>query len=227
MQEHDSSTRFAGFAIAVTALTLVVNISLFAAFFGRVPAADEAGGPTPVERAEHLTENWSALSTLWFIEVGVYLVLAVSALALVTETRGGVSWCPRRIAWSAVALGAIIQVAMYAYMLGGYAAAISVVAAEPGLVDAMYRSALVLFFAGNVAMFFGFGAVFASEIKHARLLNRRVAWVGSIVCVGVAVLMLAVVVTGVPFVVAAPPALVAHFFLAYLGFRIGTRATAA
>ena len=114
---------------------------------------------------------------------------------------------------------------MYAYMLGGYAAAISVVAAEPGLLDAMYRSALVLFFAGNVAIFFGFGAAFASEIKHPWVLKQRVAWVGSIVCIGVALLMLAVVATGVPFVVAAPPALVAHFFMAYLGFRMG-RSTA-
>ncbi len=222
MQEHDNSTRFAGFAIAIAVLTLVVNITLFATFFGSVPAADEAVGPTPVERAAHLTEHWKALSALWFVEVGVYVVLAVSALVLVSESKGGIGWCPRRAAWSAVAVGATIQVAMYAFMLGGYAAAVSVVATEPGLLDAMYRSALVLFYAGNVAILFGFGAAYASEVKHARVIKHRMAWVGSIVCIGVALLIIGVSATDVPFVAAAPPALVAHVLMAYLGFRIGT-----
>ena len=227
MQEHDNSTRYAGFAIAVTGLTLVVNITLYATFFGSVPAADEAVGPTPAERAAHLTENWKALSALWFVEVGLYLALAASALVLVSGSKGGIGWCPRRAAWSAVAVGAAIQVAMYAFMLGGYAAAVPVVATEPGLLDAMYRSALVLFFAGNVAMFFGFGAAYASEVKHPSVLTHRIAWVGSIVCIGVALLMLTVAATDIPFVAAAPPALVAHVLIAYLGFRIGVSSAVA
>ncbi len=227
MHEHDNSTRFAGFAIAITSLTLVINITLFATLFGKVPAADQAAGPTPVERAAHLTEHWGALSALWFVEVGLYVVLAMSALVLVSQSKGGVSWCPRRVAWSAVAVGAAVQVAMYAFMLGGYAAAIPVVATEPGLLDAMYRSALVLFFAGNVAMFFGFGSAFASEVTHARVLQHRVAWVGSVVCIGTAALILGVAATDVPFVAAAPAALVAHILMAYFGLRIGTSAKVA
>jgi hypothetical protein len=110
---------------------------------------------------------------------------------------------------------------MYAFMLGGYAAAIPVVSTEPGLLDAMYRSALVLFYAGNVAMLFGIGAAYASEINHARVLKHRIAWVGSIVCIGVALLMLVVAATDIPFIAAAPPALAAHVLMAYLGLRIG------
>ncbi len=227
MQDHDNSTRFAGFAIAIVALTLVVNITIFATFFGKVPAADEAVGPTPVERAAHLTEHWGALSTLWFVEVGLYLLLAMSALVLVSDTRGGVRWCPRRVAWSAVAVGAATQVAMYAFMLGGYAAAVAVVATEPGLLDAQYRSALILFYAGNVAMFLGFGAAFASEVQDTGAMNHRMAWVGSIVCIGVALLILIVSATDIPFIAAAPPALLAHFFMAYLGYRIGKTAAVA
>ena len=221
MPEHDNSTRYAGFAIATAALTLVVNITIFATFFGSVPAADETVGPTAVERAAHLTEHWRALSVMWFVEVGVYVVLATSALVLVRESKGGISWCPRRVAWAAVTVGATIQIPMYAFMLGGYAAAIPAVATEPGLLDAMYRPALVLFYAGNVAILSGFGAAYASEVKHARVLKRHIAWVGSIVCIGAAVLILAVAATDVPFVTAAPPALAAHVLMAYLGVRIG------
>ncbi len=220
MQEHDNATRYAGFAIATVFIILVVNISLFATFFGNVPAADDAVGPTPVERAAHLAEHWTALSTLWFVEVGVYVVLAMSALVLASESKGGVIWCPRRAAWSAVAVGSTIQVAMYAFMLGGYAAAIPVAETEPGLLDAMYRSALVLFYAGNVAIFLGFGAAYASEAKSAGVLNHRIAFVSCIVCIGVALLMLVVAATEVPFVAAAPPLLLPMSWSHISGFAL-------
>ena len=53
-----TTERWAGFAILTSSLIVLVNITLFGAFFGRVPAADPAAGPTPVERAAHLSEQW-------------------------------------------------------------------------------------------------------------------------------------------------------------------------
>ena len=220
MDDHTSAVRWAGYAILASALMIFVNITLFGAFFGNVPAADPAAGPTPVERAAHLSEQWTALSTLWVIEVGFYTVMAISATVLVTRTEGGVGWWPRPAAWAAVAVGATIQVAMYAFMLGGYAAAIPVVGTDPGLLDAMYRSPLVLFYAGNAAVFAGFGAAYASEVSTSALVASRTAWLGATVCFGAALLLLAVAALGIPFVAAAPFALLAHVLMAFLGFRI-------
>ena len=212
--------RWAGFAILISALIILVNITLFGAFFGNVPAADPVVGPTPVERAAHLSAQWVPLSTLWVIEVGFYTVMAIAATVLVTRTEGGWRWWPRPAAWAAVAVGATIQVAMYAFTLGGYAAAIPVVETNPGLLDAMYRSPLVLFYAGNAAIFAGFGAAYAAEMTASTLVTRRAAWVGGVVCYGAALLLLAVAALGIPFVAAAPFALVAHALMAYLGFRL-------
>ncbi|MGI9628217.1 MAG: hypothetical protein ACR2QM_15395 [Longimicrobiales bacterium] len=221
MTSQTNTKRWAGFAILISALVILVNITLFGAFFGNVPAADPAVGPTPLERATHLSEEWGPLSTLWVIEVGFYTVMAIAATVLVTRTDGGLKWWPRPAAWAAVAVGATIQVAMYAFMLGGYAAAIPVVETNPGLLDAMYRSPLVLFYAGNAAMFAGFGAAYSSEATASTIVTSRTAWVGAAVCYAAVLLLLAVAALGLPFVAAAPFALVAHGFMAYLGFRLG------
>ena len=221
MNNQTSTERWAGFAILISALIIFVNITLFGAFFGNVAAADPTVGPTPAERAAHLSEQWGALSTLWVIEVGFYTVMAIAAIVLVTRTDGGVKWWPRPAAWAAVAVGATIQVTMYAFMLGGYAAAIPVVRTDPGLLDAMYRSPLVLFYAGNAAIFAGFGAAYASEATGSILVSGRVARVGGAVCYAAALLLLAVAALGIPFVAAAPFALIAQALMAYLGYRIG------
>jgi len=219
---EDTSPRWAGFAVVLANLVLVVNITVFAAFFGNVPASDPIGGPTPVERAAHLIQHWGALSTLWVIEVAVYIVLAVGALLLAMKSKGGIALLPRAAAWSAVSIGAILQAAMYAFMLGGYVAAMPVVQNEPGLLDAMYRSALVLFYAGNAAIFVGCGSAFAPEIYPAGIMDRRAAALGAFVCFGAAGLLLAVALAGLPFVMAAPLALLAHVLIAYLGLRLAT-----
>ena len=220
MTVEGTSTRWAGIAIAFANAVLVVNISVFAAFFGNVPAADPTGGPTAVERAAHLTQHWGALSTLWVIEVAVYTVFAVAALVLAVRSEGGSALLPRAAAWSAASVGAVLQVAMYSFMLGGYPAAIPVAVTEPGLIDAMYRSALVLFFAGNAAIFVGCGAVYGSEVRAADIMGPRAAGLGALVCFAAAVLLLAVAIAGIPFVVAAPPALLAHALIVYLGLRV-------
>ena len=64
LTSQTSIVRWAGYAILISGLIILVNITLFGAFFGNVPAADPTVGPTPVERAAHLSEQWVPLSTL-------------------------------------------------------------------------------------------------------------------------------------------------------------------
>jgi hypothetical protein len=214
------STRWAGMAIAVSGFTLLITISLYGAVYGSVSAADPAVGVTSMDRADHLVENWGPLSKIWIAEVVAFLLMAVGAMVLAGKTYLGWALWPRQAAWAAVAAGAILQVVMYAFMLGGYAAAIPAAPEVPALLDAMNRSAVVLFNISNAAILLGFGAAFLSEAMDGEVLSRGVGWAGGLICWAGMGLLLLVVAGHLSLVAAAPFALVAHLFMVYFGYRL-------
>jgi hypothetical protein len=211
------SIRWAGAGIAISALILLFTITLYGAVFGAVTASDPVIGVSSVDRAQHLLENWRPLSLIWVAEVMAYLLMTVSSLVLVTEQKGGLPWFPRRAAWSLIGVGAVLQVAMYAFMLGGYPKSMLVAESNPGLLATMNEAALFLFFTSNAAILTGFGAAFGAEVTSELTVSRRVGWVGSFVCFGGALLILGVAGGRVSIVAAAPFALVAHGMMIYLG----------
>lgn len=215
-----TSTRWAGTAIALSGCTLLITISLYGALYGTVSPADPVTGVTSVDRANHLLESWGPLSRIWIAEVVAYLLMATGAMVLMGKTdRGWAAW-PRQAAWAAVAAGALLQMVMYAFMLGGYVAAIPAAQEAPALLDAMNRAARVLFNISNAAVLFGFGAAFVSEAIDGDVLSRGVGWTGGAICWAGMGLLLLVVAGHLSLVAAAPFALIAHGFMAYFGFRL-------
>jgi hypothetical protein len=212
-----TSIRWAGAGVAISALVLLVTIPLYGAVFGTVPASDPDIGVSTVDRAQHLLENWTPLSLIWVAEVMAYLLMAVASLVLVTELKGGMSWFPRRAAWSSIGVGAVLQVAMYAFMLGGYPQSMLVAESNPALLETMNEAALFLFYTSNATILMGFGAAFGAEATSALTVSRRVGWLGSFVCFGGMLLILGVAGGRISIVAAAPFALVAHGMMIYLG----------
>jgi hypothetical protein len=211
------SIRWAGAGIAISAFVLLVTITLYGAVFGAVPASDPDIGVSTVDRAQHLLENWTPLSVIWVSEVMAYLLMTVASLVLVPEVKGGMPWFPRRAAWSLIGAGAVLQVAMYAFMLGGYPRSMLVAESNPALLATMNEAALFLFYTSNAAILMGFGAAFGAEVTSAATVSGRVGRVGSFVCFGGVLLILGVAGGRISIVAAAPFALVAHVMMIYLG----------
>jgi hypothetical protein len=218
---QDAATvRWAGAGLAVSGITLLGTITVYGAVFSSIAATDPDVGVTVADKADHLIRNWGTLTALWVAEVTAYVLMAVSALVLVSESEGGVRWLPRRAAWAAIAVGAILQTAMYAFMLGGYQAAVEVADSMPALLQTFNDAAHFLFNASNAAILIGFGGAYASEAGSEVILSRRLGWIGSSVCFAGFVLLLAVAAQIISLVAVIPFALGAHVLMAYLGVRL-------
>lgn len=218
-----SEVRWGGMALALSALTFVVTIVLYAAVYGQPTGTGEGGDVTLQDAATHLVDRWWFISKVWMVEAVGMVVLAIGAFALQRRTVPGAKWFPARVAWSAVGIGALLQAVMYAFMLGGYPEATAEPEGSLGLYAVMRGGATFLFYLGNAALYFGLGGVFFSETSPAGLLPRWLAYVGAAFAFVTALLMIGLIAGVGDMLLAAPGAMVGFLLAAYLGILIWRR----
>ena len=108
--------------------------------------------------------------------------MSLSALVLQRRHRTGLPWLPSSVAWNAVALGAAILTAMYAFTLGCYPPALSAFHEQPGIFAALRGGVRSMFHVGMATMFFGLAGAFIGETAAKdRVIPRWVALVGAAV----------------------------------------------
>lgn len=214
------AVRWAGIGVAVSGFLLVVTIGLYGGVLGGATPSEPNLAVTIADQANHLASNWGLAAAIWVTEVGLFVVLATSAVVMVTESCGGAALFPKRAAWASVSVGAILQAGMYSFMLGGYPAAMSAVQTTPALFASLNGSAFFLFYLGNAAIFLGFAGLYLTEGSLGEVVSRRVGWIGSTTCVLGMILLVTVATGRISIVVAAPFALLAHLFIGYFGVAL-------
>lgn len=220
----DPTVRWAGAALAVAAIIFIVTANLYGLVLGPPRPNSPSAGLTAADRVHHIGENWGLASSLWIAESLAFVVMALSALSLLSRSEGGAPWLPRRAAWAAVAVGVLLQASMCAFMLGGYPAAIAAVGSVPSLFRAFNEAAYFLFYLSNATLLFGLSGVFLAEAGPSGVLP---SWIGraGAVCAAVGLILLVVVMSGIGSLFLVLPVVLLVFGLtAYLGFRIARAA---
>lgn len=182
------------------------------------------GGIVTVEdTARHILANADVLQTYWLIESAALSLTAISAFTLQSRQRSTV--VPTGWFWTAVGLGAALNLVMYVYTVGVYPAAASVAETQPALLQSARGASFFLFFLANAVMMLGLAGVFLGELLDTRrVLGRWLCLAGALFSAASfagAILGL----TAGPFVmgIVGPIALVATLLAALLGIGIARR----
>jgi hypothetical protein len=116
------------------------------------------------------------------------LLIGLAALVLQRRRQTGLPGCLASVAWIAVAVGASILTAQYAFTLGSYPPALAVFQEQPAIFAALRGGMRNLLYIGMAAMFFGLSGAFLAETSARDGILPR--WVA---VVGVAVTLLAAI----------------------------------
>lgn len=218
--DTQSDVRWGGALLALTAATFIVTIFLYAVVYGQPEPTGAEGEVTLQDRATHLSDRWWFISKVWIAESIAMMLLTVTGLALLTRAAPTLSWVPVRLAWGAVALGALLQTVMYTFMLGGYPSAIEDTDGSLALYGTLRDSASFLFYLGNAALYLGLAGVFLSEVSPQGVLPK---WLGigvAVVCLLTTFLMVGLIAGVGDMMLAAPGALIGYLAAVYLGLAI-------
>lgn len=173
-----TSRKIAGVLLTAAMICWIAMILAWSTLVGSPNLANPEGGLTVLDRAQHLIERQEGFRTVWIIEALAAMGLAIAAVTLLSQTRDDDG--PEAMAWSAVAVGAIVYVGMYGVMLGTYPLAAAAADASPAVLASAIGSAIALFFLSNVAFNAGFAALFFAQVrKDTPLLPRWAAWAGA------------------------------------------------
>lgn len=217
------SIRFSGAILALMSIVFIVTIVLFLVLFGNIDSSGVDGVVTTADRARHVLKHWATLKIYWVIEAIALCALAASGFVL--KDRPSTEKFPTSWFWVLFAIGAVVNVFMYAFTLGAYPAAAKVVDTTPALYEAMSSASFVVFFLANGLIYLGLsGALLGESYLSQRVLPQAILIPGAIICLVASTLVFMGLFVGstiMPF--AGPFAILGFVVVAVFGAAIARR----
>lgn len=218
---RDPSERWGGLLLAIGMLILLVCIVLYVFVLGNPEGSGPDGEVTNRDFARHITTYGVLVRAIWFNEMASSLLIAIAALVLGGRTPRRQSAWPMALLWTAVGVGATIQVASYGLTLGSYWHATAVIETDPALFDSLRGASSMIFGVGTLAVMGGLALrLFGEARSSAPLIHPSIGYVGGVAgIIGLGYPM--AFITGVDaFLMASPLAFLFFPIVLYLGVTI-------
>jgi hypothetical protein len=166
-------------------------------------------------RINQMLENWPLVANIWRAESLAAVMLAVSAGSFALDTKN--------LFWILVAVGHIIMILMFAFMLGSYSVAAEYHDQVPALFPLVNETALWIFAFSNLLFLSGMAGIYHQDTLLKRWLSR----IGLVIALLGIVIILTIFfgwLTFSQYLVAGPIITLLHLINACYGFR-GLRKT--
>ncbi len=221
---QDPSERWGGLLLAIGMLTLLVSIALYVFVLGNPEGSGPDGAITNRDFARHITTHGVLVRSIWFHEMVASLLIASAGLVVGGRTPHRQSAWPMALLWTAVGVGATIQVAGYGLTLGSYWHATGVVETDPAFFDALRGASSMIFGVGTLVVMGGLALLLFGEARSsAPLILPSIGYGGGIAGIlGLGYPM--AFITGVDaFLITSPLAFLFFPVVMYLGVKIWQR----
>ena len=218
---EDPSEHWSGLLLSVGILALLVSIVLYIFVLGTPEGTGLDGEITNQDFAQHITTYEVLTRSIWFNEMVSSLLIAIAAFTLRGRTAHRKSAWPMALLWTAVGVGATIQVAGYGLTLGSYWHATAVVETDPALFDSLRGASSMIFGVGTLGVMGGLALLLFGEARSsAPVIYAPIGYIGGFV--GIIGLGYPIsFITGVDaFLITAPLAFLFFPIVVYLGGMI-------
>ena len=221
---EDPSERWSGLLLSIGILALLVSIFLYTFVLGTPEGSGPDGEITNQDFARHITTYEALTRSIWFNEMVSSLLIAIAAFTLRGCTAHRKTAWPIALLWTAVGVGATIQVAGYGLTIGSYWHAAAVVETDPALFDSLRGASSMIFGMGTLGVMGGLALVVLGEARSsAPVIYAPIGYIGGFV--GIIGLGYPIsFITGVDaFLITAPLAFLFFPIVVYLGGMIWWR----